>query len=165
MSVCVVEIFNHRNDDKSEHYKYFPLFATDKYVKYAKNGMYHIITINERKAFDVMNADFLDYVLLKSCHSLSDIAITPFKTYAQIDEENQKIGRIKISDRTVGQGHGERPTMISSPFRNVVFMDCLLVAITGKRTQGKTCSPASRIGRVNLYNPDIQAPREKPRCP
>lgn len=122
MSVCVVEIFNHRKDDKSEHYKYFPLFATDKYVKCAKNGLYHVISINERKAFEVMDAAFLNYVLLKPCQSLSDIAITPFKTYAQIDAENTIKGFMSISDRKTGQGYGERPTMISSPFNNVVFM-------------------------------------------
>ncbi len=128
MSVCVEEIMEHRNDDDDNglHRIYFPLFATDKYVTFAKMGGHRIIPINQRKAFDVMSEKFLDYTLVKTCHSLSDIEATPFKTYAQIDEANLQKGRRRISTRTVGMwGWGGKNAVLGSPFLNAVFLDFL----------------------------------------
>lgn len=100
---CIIQAKEHRGN-RDEYYR---AFATDFYISACKLDLHSRYEMNENEAFNIMDLDFADWVLVSVCRSFSAFESTPCKTYAEIGVTGKRYA------------NGE----IETPFKNGVFAE------------------------------------------
>lgn len=98
---CIIQAKEHRGN-RDEYYR---AFATDFYISACKFNLHSRYEMNENEAFNIMDLNFADWVLVAVCRSFLTFESTPCKTYAEIGITGKKYA------------NGE----IETPFKNGVY--------------------------------------------